>query len=216
MIETDRATLCDPIMWLTQLQVPYPIKEEITDLGPPVWPSLVLLSHEIPLELLALLLLLDDVLGPAAEALSLSASYWKRALSDEDTKMTLVTNLQPNHRWEPSYKSGRSRVTEAMARYTVCGNSAHTLIFGLVQQVWSLPNKLNTANFVLQKFVNLVIWRKWMKYFGYDWNLPTCCWSIATVGIWEILSLAIGGGPVPSIWFSNWVMIASRPARPKA
>ena len=44
----------------------------MTDLGP-VW--LVLFNQEVPLELLLLLLLLDDVLGPAADAFSLSPPF---------------------------------------------------------------------------------------------------------------------------------------------
>lgn len=41
----------------------------------PVWACLALFNHEIPLELLVLLLLLDDVLGSGADALSLSADF---------------------------------------------------------------------------------------------------------------------------------------------
>lgn len=51
--------------------------------------------------------------------------------------------------------------------------------------------------------------------YGNQYAPTSACW-ILTVGISAILSLAIGGGPVPSIWFNICVMMASKPARPKA
>ena len=112
----------------------------------------------------------------------------------------------------PSYTRGRCRAARAKEQCTLSGSSAR------IQAASRTPRRRNP--FKSKLFFSIISFqitsqqteqdeffsRIWLEISTYNHG---CCnnkdflCSLITVGMSAMFSLAIGGGPVPSMWFSN-------------